>query len=111
MLSQTAEKEADEFTDLLITILMNAELREKQYVIKDEDRPIMNQQKRKIQKQQFNKWIEKMSKVSEFGKQNTEKIKEFFRKHENLFGTEFEERYDPYTIFTKIVTIPEEKIE
>ena len=52
-----------------------------------------------------------MSKVPDFGKKNTEKIKEWFRKHENLFGTEFEERYDPYTIFAKIVTIPYETVE
>lgn len=46
-----------------------------------------------------------MSKVPEFGAKNGNKIKEWFRRHENLFGTEFEERYDPYMIFIKIVSL------
>lgn len=49
-----------------------------------------------------------MSKVPEFGSKNAKKIKEWFRRHENLFGTEFEERYDPYLIFIKIVTLTPE---
>ena len=50
MLSQIATTDADQFTELLIDILMNAELKEKQYVIKDEDRPALDLKKRKKQK-------------------------------------------------------------
>lgn len=56
----------------------------------------MNLKKREAGKQLVLDWLSKMEKNQFFGFENSKKIRNWLIIHERVFGTEFEERYDPY---------------
>lgn len=50
-------------------------------------------------------WLEKMKVNEDFGEENVDKIESWLVTHEKTFGTEFEERYDPFVIIIKIANL------
>jgi len=46
-----------------------------------------------------------LSKIDNFGIENSKEIKNWLIRHEKNFGIEFEERYDPFTIIIKLCEI------
>ncbi len=105
ILARKAHKNADEFIDMLLNILNDAQDKEKEFVSGGAERPEMDQEHRKRLRTKVYSWFKDMERNDDFGKENVEKIKLWLMRHERIFGTEFEERYDPYVIIIKLADI------
>ncbi len=105
LLFEETKKRANDFTKMLIGILDEASEKEKVYIKNAKFRKDMDLDKRKRHKSKIMKWLKRMEKNPEFGKENSSLIKNWLINHTAIFGEEFEERYDPYLIIIKIGNI------
>lgn len=105
LIFEETKKRADEFTIMLIGILNDASEKEKNYILKEKYRKEMDLELRKIKSTKVFAWLRKMKKNPEFGEKNSNKIRYWLINHTKVFGTEFEERYDPFIILIKIANI------